>query len=69
MEEEIENYIVEHRMKMLKKLLEENFKIACCKHLWDKYGWGYKCRECSYYTGTDDKFNKLIKKLLTTKKK
>lgn len=56
MEEKIKEHIT--------KLSEE----ANCRHKWIKYAFGYLCRKCGYYTNNDVKLNKLIKKLLDTKK-
>lgn len=50
-----------------KKKVDEYHKIMDCKHKWTKYGWGYICQRCFHYTGTNDKLNKPIEKLLKQK--
>lgn len=35
-----------------------------CKHEWIKWGHGYKCEDCDYYTGMDKTLNQLINKSL-----
>ena len=42
-------------------ITEQLVKINC-DHKWVKYGYGYKCKYCKYYTGTNDILNKQIKK-------
>ncbi len=67
MEAKIKEYITEHNIELIREQLKE---INCNHKWWDHgSGLGYRCKECGYYTGLDDTLNKLIKKLLTTKKK
>ena len=48
----------------LKERIEGQLRIMVCKHSWQKYGFGYKCCSCGYYTGLDNELNELIKKEL-----
>lgn len=43
-----------------------NIQLAygnCKKHVWEKYGYGYLCKNCKRYTGDDRELNTLIEKL------
>lgn len=39
-------------------------RLGCPKHVWVKYGFGYKCTSCEEYTGTNLEVNKLIEEEL-----
>lgn len=67
MEAKIQRHIIESQTKIISEFL----KIMRCKHKWEKFGQegSYWCKKCHYYTAIGSELNKLIKKLLTNKKK
>lgn len=57
--------------KKIKSIIHKRFQIELykflaaaesvhCKHEWYKYGFGYKCDKCNFYSGTNNTLNKLI---------
>lgn len=48
--------------RMLNKHKQEYEKITKCNHSFDKFGFGYKCENCGYYTGLFTELNELIEK-------
>lgn len=55
----IEQYI---QAEAVRDISDRLVKIVC-DHKWEKYGHGYLCAKCSYYTGTNSALNKLVKQL------
>ncbi len=56
---EINNEVV----KVITKMLKENLTYLSCPHKWSKHGHGFKCDICTYYTGTNENINALIRQL------
>lgn len=52
----INNYVKHKNNKIIKKLTAQND----CRHIWQKYGHGFHCTICGFYTGSDEDFKKLI---------
>lgn len=65
------------KMYKIEEYIYRVCKIACtfysksmyCKHKWEEFRDGYKCKKCDFYTGISGEINNLIEKLLTTKPK
>ena len=58
----IKQYIAERFYAEMQEGLEE----VMCDHTWNKYGHGYQCDRCEYYTGDNSDLNSLIEKYLAT---
>jgi hypothetical protein len=54
--------IREYLAEQFDRKLDEFNKQFRCKHKFEKYGLGYKCKECGFYTGTNDELNRVIKR-------
>jgi hypothetical protein len=52
----VEVYIAEE----LKECMQSDIEVMSCSHRWVKHGFGYKCNNCDFYTGTNGELNKLI---------
>ena len=59
----IEEYIKQSNNYIIYELEHQNR----CEHNWMQHGYGYRCTECSYYTGLDKQLNDAIKLLNETK--
>ena len=55
-----EAYISKREHQVIKRKL----KKAACRHQWKKFGYGYICRHCEYYTGMNTELNRIIRKEL-----
>jgi hypothetical protein len=44
------------------KTIRETMKHMNCRHRWGKFGYGYQCDKCRWYTGLNSQLNKLIEK-------
>jgi hypothetical protein len=34
--------------------IQHAIKYSMCYHVWEKHGFGYRCKKCDYYTGMSD---------------
>jgi len=55
---DVNMYIIEQRAESI----ANDLQIMLCKHVWEKHGYGYKCKKCSEYTGLNNELNSMIKK-------
>ena len=52
--------VKEHIQRENSRCIDEDIKQMQCNHKWVKYGHGYKCLECDYYTGMHTTLNGYI---------
>ena len=56
----IKHYIKSQQIAFITKALTN---LICDHDKWKKSGLGYVCKDCGYYTGTNNDLNDSIKKL------
>ena len=61
------NIIEQHIIRQYCRWSKRFWKEVLCKHKFIKYGLGYSCEKCSFYSGTNSRLNKYIAKLLAPK--
>jgi hypothetical protein len=51
------NIVKRNNNRIIRALQKQND----CRHEWGKYGFGYRCQKCGYYSGLNTELNDAIK--------
>lgn len=62
------NKITQHLISKFRRISDIYSKQIDCPHLFKKFGMGYECKLCGFYTGTNSELNKYIQRKLRKKK-